>query len=63
MRALRRRYGRTRTPAEEVERWSANARAWWSRAEHYPKELRAYRNAKTAKTKRAALEKLKEALR
>ena len=63
MRALRRRYGRARTPREEVDRWSANSRKWWARAEREaPKELRAYRNAKGS-ARRVALGKLKEALR
>jgi hypothetical protein len=66
--ALARRYGRARSPEADVARWLANARDWWARAEQEaPKELAAYRRVRKANVaesvKRAALERLKEALR
>jgi hypothetical protein len=50
--ALARRYGRA---SKGAERWSANTRAWFARAEHEAPEL--------LKIYRRALETLKEALK
>jgi hypothetical protein len=69
-RALRRRYGHAMrhgvqlTDAEEVLRWSRNTRLWWARAERKaPRLLEIYRDARKGPARRAALEKLKEALK
>jgi hypothetical protein len=60
--ALARRYNRG-DPDEEVARWSYNTRRWWARAERSaPRELEVYRRA-TGNARRAALAKLKEALK
>jgi hypothetical protein len=60
---LARRYGRLKG----VDRWSANSRLWWARAEREaPRELAAYRAVKRTRSKKAqrvALLRLKEALR
>lgn len=65
-RALRRRYGHARTSEKDAQRWSANSRKWWARAERRaPAELAAYRAArahKSIKARSAALKKLKEAM-
>ena len=58
MRGLRRRHGRS-----DSTRWSANSRAWWSRAEKLaPRELAAYRAARGKPSGTLALKRLKEKL-
>jgi len=65
--ALRKRYGHARSPEADVARWLANAREWWARAEkEAPVEVLEYRRAKRSGSeaaRRAALVRLKEALR